>query len=120
MQKPGKRIYIIDDDESVCRALERLVRTAGYRPVTVSNGNDFLNNTDIDMDALVVCDLFMPGMNGVEIYQTLQSRNIELPFIFITGADEDVVVDEAKRTGCPFFRKPIDGEQLLKVLSALN
>jgi len=120
MPDPGNRIYIVDDDASVCRSLARLVKTYGYRPMTMSSGEEFANCKNLDLNATIICDLRMPGMNGVEVYQSLERRNIKLPFIFITAVDDDVLVDQAKRMGKAFFQKPLDGQELLSVLLALS
>jgi FixJ family two-component response regulator len=120
MPDPGNRIYIVDDDASVCRSLARLVKTYGYRPMTMSSGEEFANCKNLDLNATIICDLRMPGMNGVEVYQSLERRNIKLPFIFITAVDDDVLVDQAKRLGKAFFQKPLDGQELLGVLSTLS
>ena len=120
MPDSGKQIYIIDDDESVCRALAKLVKTDGYRPVTMSSGEEFLNFKNLDLNTTIICDLRMPGMNGVELYQSLEHRNVRLPFIFITAVDDDVLVDQAKNMGDAFFQKPFDGQELLDMLSNLG
>jgi FixJ family two-component response regulator len=116
----GNPIYIVEDDASVCRSLARLVKTDGYQPVTMSSGEEFVNCKNLDLNAIVICDLRMPGINGVEVYQSLERRNIKLPFIFITAVDDDVLVDQAKRLGKAFFQKPLDGQELLGVLSTLS
>jgi FixJ family two-component response regulator len=116
---PGKQIYIIDEDENVCRALARLVRTECYRPVTMSCRREFLDREDIDLSAAVICDLRMPGLNGIEVYEMMGSQNFKLPFIFITAVDDDVLMDQANRLGNAFFQKPFDGQKLLDRLSNL-
>jgi FixJ family two-component response regulator len=120
MPDPGKRIYIIDDDDSVCRALARLVRTEGYQPVTMSCGQEFLDRDHINLSAAVICDLRMPGLNGIEVYQMLKSQKIKLPFIYISAGDDDVLVNQAKNIGRAFFAKPFDGQELLDVLASLS
>ena len=119
MPDSGKQIYIIDDDESVCRALARLVKTDGYQPVTMSSGEELIDREDINLNATVICDLRMPGLNGIEVYEMLENQNIKLPFIYITAVDDDVIVDQAKNIGRAFFTKPFDGQELLNVLASL-
>ena len=120
MPEPGTRIYIIDDDESICRALARLVKTYGYRPKTMTSGEEFVKCNNLDMGATIICDLRMPGMNGFEVYQSLECRNIKLPFIFITAIDDDPIVDQAKSIGKAFFQKPLDGQELIDILATLQ
>jgi FixJ family two-component response regulator len=69
---------------------------------------------------MVICDLSMPGMNGVAVCQMLKNQNIKLPFIFITALDDDVIVDQAKYIGQALFQKPVDAQELLDVLAGLE
>jgi FixJ family two-component response regulator len=119
MPAAGRRIYIVDDDESVRRALARLLRTDGYCPVLVGSGDALLEMNDIEPDALVICDLRMPGTGGFEVYEELMGRNINLPFIFVTAVDDEATVSRAKSIGHAMFSKPIDGHKLLVKLSSL-
>jgi two-component system, LuxR family, response regulator FixJ len=120
MPTAGRRIYVVDDDESVCRALSRLLQIAGYSPESYSCGEDFLNRSSFDPRACVVCDIRMPGLDGVEVWNLLRNLEIELPFIFMTAVHDEAMVREAKRVGMALFWKPVDGEELIKVLETIG
>jgi FixJ family two-component response regulator len=62
----------------------------------------------------------MPGMNGIELYQSLKRRNISLPFIFMSGGDEETAINEVKMVFEFFFRKPFDGQRLQDALECLG
>ena len=109
-------VYIIDDDKSVCKALARLMRTAGYSSDTYQDGEAFLVEGHYKPAAKVICDLSMPGLNGLEVYRQARERHLDLPFIFISGAADQGWIVEAKRAGVAFFRKPVDADELLAAL----
>lgn len=120
MADEGRRVYIVDDDESVCRAIARLLHVAGYFPVTYASGEDFLERPNFDDGACVVCDIRMPGMSGVEVWKNLHGQGVNLPFVFISAVTDEELVQEAKKIGHGFFAKPVDGEELLRVIDSAS
>lgn len=118
MAKP--RIAIVDDDESVCRAVRRLLRSLGMDAETFSSGQQFLDLLDalpsFRPDCLIL-DVQMPGMNGLEVQQRLARRGNKIAVIFITAHDELGVREKALGAGAvAFLRKPFDDELLIKTL----
>ena len=113
-------IAIVDDDESVCRALKRLVRSLGMEADTFASGQEFIDlmeampSNQIDC---VVLDVQMPGMNGLDVQERLKSRGSRLPIIFITAHDEVNVRERALAAGAvAFVRKPFNDELLIRTL----
>jgi FixJ family two-component response regulator len=115
-------IAIVDDDESVCRAIRRLVRSLGMEAEAFTSGRDFIELMDampsFQPDCLVL-DVQMPGMNGLDVQEELASRNSPLPIVFITAHDELGVRERALSAGAlAFLRKPFKDELFIKTLTA--
>ncbi|KLU26414.1 histidine kinase [Caballeronia mineralivorans PML1(12)] len=116
-------VAVVDDDESVSRAIKRLLRSTGLAADTFKTGNDFLDMFDSIPSyrpACIVLDVQMPGLNGLEVQQRLAGSGI--PIIFITAHDDAVVRDQALAAGAAgYLRKPFNDEILIKaVRSAID
>ena len=118
-------IAIVDDDESVCRALKRLVRSLGMDADTFHSGRQFIELLDA-MPSLrvdcVVLDVQMPGLNGLQVQEQLAKSGHRIPVIFITAHDDSALREQALAAGAlAFLRKPFNDELLIKILNvALN
>jgi FixJ family two-component response regulator len=122
LNKAKPLIAIVDDDESVCRAVRRLVRSLSMDGETFSSGQQFLDLVDampsFRPDCLVL-DVQMPGMNGLEVQNRLATSGNALPVIFITAHDEVGVREKALAAGAvAFLRKPFDDNLFIKTLEA--
>ncbi len=120
MSNANPLIAIVDDDESVCRALKRLVRSLGMNAETFASGQQFLDLIEampsFHPDCLVV-DVQMPGLNGLEVQERLATNGNPLPVIFITAHDEAIPRERALAAGAvAFVRKPFQDELLIKTL----
>ena len=125
MSKSNPLIAIVDDDESVCRAMKRLVRSLGMAADAFTSGREFIDRVETTpsfQPDCVVLDVQMPGMNGLEVQERLASSGNRLPVIFITAHDEAGVRDRALAAGAvAFLRKPFNDELFIKTLRiALN
>ena len=120
MDKSKPLIAIVDDDESVCRAIRRLVRSVAMDGETFSSGQDFLDLLDampsFQPDCLIL-DVQMPEMNGLEVQQQLIKSGKRVPVIFITAHDEVGAREKALAAGAmAFIRKPFNDELLIKTM----
>lgn len=120
--KPKPFIVIVDDDESVCRALKRLVRSLGMDADTFTSGHEFIELIEampsLPVDC-VVLDVQMPGLNGLQVQEQLMRSGHRFPIIFITAHDDCGVRDQALASGAlAFVRKPVNDELLIRTLSA--
>jgi FixJ family two-component response regulator len=113
----GKRrsiIYVIDDDESVRRAFERLLRSADLDVKTFSSGEEFLQSGDRSDNACIILDIRMPGLTGFELQEKLASKGIRIPVIVVSAHDDAEIRGRARELGAiSFFRKPVDDQALL-------
>ena len=114
-------IAIVDDDESVCRALKRLARSLGMDAETFTAGREFIDLLEampsFQPDCAIL-DVQMPGMNGLEVQERLAQSGSRVPVIFITAHDEVGARERALAAGAvAFLRKPFDDELFIKTLS---
>lgn len=120
LDKSKPLIVIVDDDESVCRAIRRLVRSVAMDAETFSSGQSFLDLLEampsFQPDCLIL-DVQMPGMNGLDVQEQLVKRGKTVPVIFITAHDEVGVREKALAAGATaFIRKPFNDELLIKTM----
>ena len=113
-------IAIVDDDESVCRAVRRLVRSVGMNAETFSSGREFLDLLEampsFKPDGLIL-DVQMPGMNGLDVQARLTSGGHLVPVIFITAHDEVGIREKALAAGAvAFLRKPFNDHLFIRTM----
>src|SRR5262245_48639422 len=111
---PG-RVYVIDDDVAVRRALTRLLRAEGYEATSFATAREFLASVEPDeVPACLVVDLRMPGMSGLELQDLIAQRDLELAVVFISArADVQSGVRAVQRGATDFLEKPVSNEALL-------
>lgn len=115
-------IAIVDDDESVGRALERLVRSLGMAAETYISGEDFINQVEslpsFRLDCVIV-DVQMPGLNGIEVQRRIRRIHKDIPVIFITAYDDNLARERALAGGAvAFLRKPCNDALIIRTLAA--
>lgn len=120
MTKSKPLIAVVDDDESVCRAVRRLLRSMRMEAETFSSGQEFLDLLEsmpsFKPDSLIL-DVQMPGMTGLEVQHRLNMSGRTIPVIFITAHDEIGVREKALDAGAiAFLRKPFGDSLLIKTL----
>jgi len=108
------RVFVVDDEEPVRRALARLLRSAGFEPAGFGSPTEFLAAFDPATPGCLVLDVAMPGLNGLELQQALAARGADIPIIFLTGrADIPMSVSAMKKGAVDFLTKPVNDENLL-------
>jgi DNA-binding NtrC family response regulator len=101
------RILVVDDDELICSELERLLIQAGYEICTRQKANDALEELQKENIDLVVTDIRLPGMSGVQLTKHIVERWPDVPVIVITGfAEIDTAVEVLKLGASDFIVKP--------------
>jgi FixJ family two-component response regulator len=107
-------VAVVDDDESVCRSLSRLLRAAHLQPITYPSAEAFLVDTKHPKFDCLVLDIQLGGMTGLELSERLSAVNDDTPVIFITAHDEPEMRAQAKALGCAgCFRKTDSGADVL-------
>ncbi len=113
------RVFLIDDQPAVLKALSRLLGSAGYAVTSFGAAQDFLASDNTAAAGCVVLDLAMPGMNGLAVQLALKECDSVLPIIFLTGhGDIDTGVRAMKLGAFDFLTKPVDDERLLAAVHA--
>ena len=116
---PGKPIvvYVIDDDESVRKALARLLRSASLQAETFSSPEEFLTGPRQEKDACVIADIRMPGSTGFDLQKAITAAGMRLPIIVVSASDDTQTRERARELGAAaFFRKPVDDQALLDAI----
>ncbi len=110
-------VFIVDDDQSVRRALKRLAQSVGLVVVTFENARHFLDEYDPKIPGCLVLDVRMPGLSGLDLQNELQVRGISIPIIFITGhGDVPMSVRAMKAGAIDFITKPFNDQVLLDAI----
>src|SRR6267154_3440228 len=113
MAPSNEVVYIVDDDASVRDALSSLLRANGRQVKMFISGQDFLDFQRADSCACLILDLRMPGMNGLQVQESIAAQTT-IPIVFITGrGDVPSTVLAMKGGAVDFLTKPIDESALL-------
>ena len=116
--RTGPLISVVDDEESVCRALKRLLRSAGFEVETFTSGQAFLESAGRWQAACVILDLHMPGLSGCDVQARLAEASQDVPVVVITGRDSEEAHRRAMENGAAaYLRKPVDDQTLLATLA---
>jgi FixJ family two-component response regulator len=110
-------VAVVDDDESLCRSLGRLLRAANIQPVTYASAEAFLADDKHPKFDCLVLDIHLGGMSGIELGQRLVAEGRRAPFIFITAHDDPETRATAEAAGCvAYFRKTDSGADVLEAI----
>jgi len=111
----SKPIYVavVDDDENLCRSLARLLRAAGFQPITYASAEAFLGDTKHPQFDCLMLDIQLGGMAGIELAQRIKAEGGHTPIVFITAHDDPEARAEAEAPGCiAYFRKTDSGAEV--------
>jgi FixJ family two-component response regulator len=114
VSKQSFTVYVVDDDESIRRALARLLRSMGYHAVTFGSAEEFIEAIPHRGEGCLVLDVRLPGMTGLDLQEKLASAGFNYPVIFMTAHDVPQWQERAKKAGAlAYLRKPFDEHSLL-------
>ena len=118
-QAKTKIVAIVDDDESVRRALQGLLKAVGLQAKVFASAEEFLDSGQQHNTACLVTDIRMPGMSGLDLQARLNSQNCRIPTIFITAHGDANMRMQALRAGAvEFLAKPFSDDVLLENVRA--
>jgi len=108
-------VSVVDDDVSVRKSLDRLIRSARLEVRVFASAEEFLNSDDACKADCLIFDVRLPGMSGIELHRHLLVSKCEVPVIFITahGSDDHARLEAASDWTVAYFIKPFSGEELL-------
>jgi FixJ family two-component response regulator len=111
------RVVLVDDDSSISNALVRMLKLAGFTPLTFGSAEALLAARSAASAECLVLDVHLPGLTGFELYERLQSEGGMPPVIFITAYDEPESRDQAGAAGAAaYFTKPFSGNDLVSAV----
>jgi DNA-binding response OmpR family regulator len=106
-------ILVVDDESPVCELLQRFLSLRGYRVRAANDGPQALASVEQEVPRLIVLDMNMPGMNGVEVLRKLRERKYAGGVILLTTGQDDKLLEEALDLGSvDVMGKPVDLERL--------
>src|ERR1700678_839765 len=110
-------VFVVDDDESVRDAVQRLIASVGLRVETFGSTREFLEGKRPEAPSCLVLDVRLPDVSGLELQRDLAAANVHIPIIFITGhADVPMTVRAMKAGAVEFLTKPFRGQELLDAI----
>ena len=118
MSSNKKNIYIVDDDESVCRALKTLLMTFEFEVKTFHSAESFFDAVPNDKPGCLVLDIHMPGIDGWAEQKKIFDSGSKRPVIFISAEKQDNVAERAFKVGAAgFLQKPFNGQTLVDLIN---
>jgi FixJ family two-component response regulator len=109
-------IALVDDDESVRRALSRLLSALGFEVSAFGSAEEFLVSGNLDRAACMLLDVHLPRLSGLELKSLLAIGHRSVPVVFITGDDEMARSEDMRRTGARCLMKPLERDKLVAAI----
>jgi RNA polymerase sigma factor (sigma-70 family) len=117
MTEPKPVVFVVDDDDSLRRGLEKLMRSVGLGVETFASAQELMRRLPPEGPACLVLDMRMPGMSGLELQQELEAAGLRLPVIFLTGhGTVPMSVRALKRGALDFLQKPVEDQVLVDAI----
>ena len=118
MQPTSQVVSVVDDDESVGKALRRLLRSFGLNVESFAGAEELLARAPGESPACLILDVRMPGMSGLELQQHLNNAGRRIPIVFITAHEDQQARHAALAAGAvDFLIKPFDEQVLLRAVT---
>ena len=114
------KILVADDDKAIQRIVQRLLETEGFEVVVAVDGREALDQVTAAAPNLVILDVMMPQMNGLDVLEQIRSRYTadQLPVVMLTGQGEPLDVERGKQLGANLYlTKPFDPEHLMMAVA---
>ena len=106
-------IAVVDDDESFCRSLARLLRAARYHPVTYDSAEAFLTDEKQPAFDCLLLDIALGGISGLELASRLNAAGSTTPIIYVTAHDDPTTLEKARATGCVACVSKVESRDVL-------
>jgi FixJ family two-component response regulator len=117
VQKQPKIVAVVEDDPSILKGLQRLLRARGLAPEVFASAEAFLASSAPARAACLVLDIQLQGMSGLELQRQLTAAGSTLPIIFMTAFDNETARMRAMEAGClAYLRKPFSAQLLFDAI----
>ncbi|MFB3926783.1 MAG: sigma-54-dependent transcriptional regulator [Syntrophales bacterium] len=111
-----KTILVVDDEESICQSLKGILSDEGYKVITAGSGEDAIRIIDEDLPDLVLLDIWLPGMDGIETLKIIKSENPQIPVIMMSGHGTIETAVKATKLGAfDFIEKPLSLDKVMLI-----
>ena len=115
----SRLVAIVDDDESVQRALQDLIESDGLSALCFGSAEQFLDSEARNKAACLIADIRMPGLSGLELQAKLKADRCRIPVVFITAhGDAEMRIHAMGEGAVEFLSKPFDDAVLLEIVHA--
>ena len=116
-----KKILAIDDDQAVLNYLNiMLLQTGSYEVATLANSSKAYHELKSNDYDLLLLDMDMPEVNGLDILKYIKEKNIDIEIIVLTGVEDvELAVSAMKLGAFDYLTKPVDNDQLLKIITTV-
>jgi len=116
---PNIYVAVVDDDESYCRSLGRLLRAADFQPVTYASAESFLADVKHPRFDCLLLDVELGGISGLELHRRLAAVGSTTPVIYISAHDDPATRHAARSAGCfAFISKVEPSDVLLRAIAS--
>jgi FixJ family two-component response regulator len=110
-------VAIVEDDPSMLKGLERLLRAHGFVTEIYTSAEAFLERSATSEASCLILDIHLGGISGIELRRRLAAAGSRLPVIFMTAGDSEIIRREAIEAGCiAYLRKPFPSRQLIDAI----
>ena len=117
MTDPAPCVFVVDDDPSLRRAIQRLVESVGLHVELFGSATEFMNSSHPEVVSCLVLDIRLPGISGLDFQRELAQAKNEIPTIFITAhGDIPMTVRAMKAGAVEFLTKPFRDQDLLDAI----
>ena len=114
---PSFRVLLLDDEETQRSFLKRLLEDEGFEVIVAGNGEDGIKIFEHEKIDIIVTDIKMPGMSGMEVLYKVKKLSADVEVILVTGhGDQNVAIEALRGGACDYLKKPIDLDELIFAL----
>jgi DNA-binding NtrC family response regulator len=109
-------ILLVDDDQEFRKAMKKMFEKSGYDVTVAADGREALDVLSKDVFDLIISDLRMPNLNGMELMEEIKKKKMKVPVIFITAYGEvESYMDLMNLGAFEYINKPVKGQEILSV-----
>ena len=115
------KVCIVDDDKALCDSMKNLLAADGYEVDTAYSGDEALKKMSSDPSKIMILDVRLPDVNGLDIYEKVKTINPGVGVIFISGFSQNDNLDGIiNKNNYIYLHKPFDPENLIKLLDNIK
>lgn len=112
---------IVDDEDEILDLIEQILKEEGLKTRRFHRAEEVLDVIDAEPFDIIICDLMLPGITGLDLLDALHKRGIHTPFVLITGyASLDTAIEAVNRGAFSFIKKPFNIEEIRIVVNRLR